>query len=156
MYMVHSSKVANEFTVSSFHPAHVLQLAGSPFAHGALLSASNMSWICYMWQVLNCCSVAKSWLTFCDPMGCSTPGFSVPHHLLEFAQVHVHWISDATQPSHPGSSPSPFVFNLSQHQGLFQWVNSSNQVAKVLELQFQHQSFQWIFRTENTEKPWLK
>ena len=69
------------------------------------------------------------------------------HHLPEFAQTHVHWVNDAIQPSHPLSSPSP-AFNLSQHQGLFQWVSSSHQVAKVLELQLQHQSFQRIFRTD--------
>ena len=86
--------------------------------------------------------------TFYDPMDFSTPGFPVLHHLLEFAQTHVHWVSDATQPSHSPSSPSPPAFNLSQHQGLFQWVSSSPQVAKVLELQLQHQSFRWIFRTD--------
>ena len=91
-----------------------------------------------------CCSVAKSHPTLCNPMDCSTPGFSVFHYLLEFAQTHVHWVSDAIQPSHPLLPPLS-VFNLSQHQGLFQWVSSSHQVAKVLELQIQHQSFQWIF-----------
>ena len=90
-------------------------------------------------------SVTQSCLTLWDPMDCSTPGFPV-HQLLELTQTHVHWVSDAIQPSHPLSSPSPPAFNLSQHQGLFQWVNSSNQVAKVLEFQLQHQSFQWIFR----------
>ena len=64
------------------------------------------------------------------------------------AQTPVHWISGAIQPSHPLSSPSPPVFNLSQNQGLFQWVSSSHQVAKILELQLQHQSFQWIFRVD--------
>ena len=62
-------------------------------------------------------------------------------------QTHVHWVSDAIQPSHPLSSPSPPTFNLSQYQGLFQWVSSSHQVAKVLEFQLQHQSFQWTPRT---------
>ena len=74
-----------------------------------------------------------------------TPAFSV-HHLPELAQTHVHWVSDAIQPSHLLSSPSPPTFNLSQHQGLFKWVTSSHQVAKVLEFQLQCQSFQWIFR----------
>ena len=64
-----------------------------------------------------------------------------PHHLPELAQTHVHWVSDAVQPSHPLSSPSPHALNLSQHQGLFKWVGSSHQVAKVLEFQLQHQSF---------------
>ena len=79
----------------------------------------------------------------CNPMDCSTPGFPVLHHLPEFAQIHVYWVSDAIQPSYPLSSPSPPAFNLSHHQGLFQWVGSSHQMAKVLELQ--HQPFQWIF-----------
>ena len=84
----------------------------------------------------------------CDPMDASTPGLPVHHQLQEFTQTHVHWVSDAIQPSHPLSSPSPPALNLSQHQGLFQWVSSSHQVAKVLELQLQHQSLQWIFRTD--------
>ena len=69
-----------------------------------------------------------------------------PSPTLEFTQIHVHWVSDAIQPSHPLSSPSPLTFSLSQHQGLFQWVCSSHQVAKVSEFQLQRQSFQWIFR----------
>ena len=72
----------------------------------------------------------------------SMPGFPVLHYLLEFAQTHVHLVSDAIHPSHPLSSPSPPTFNLSQHQGLFKLVSSSHQVAKVLEFQLQHQSFQ--------------
>ena len=90
-------------------------------------------------------SVTQSCLTLCNPTDCSTPGFPVHHQLLEFMQTHVHRVGHAIQPSHPLSSPSPPAFNLSQHQGLFQWI-SSHQVAKVLELQ--HQSFQWIFRTD--------
>ena len=92
-------------------------------------------------------SVAQSCLTLCNTMDCSMPGFPVHHQLLELAQIHVHRVSDAIQPSHPLSSPSP-AFNLSQHQGLFQWVSSLHQVAKVLEFQLQHQYFQWIFRTD--------
>ena len=80
-------------------------------------------------------------------MDCSTPGFPVHHQLLELTQTHVHWVGDAIHPSRPLLSPSP-TFNLSQHQGLFQWVSSSHQVAKVLEFQLQHQSFQWVFRTD--------
>ena len=91
-------------------------------------------------------SVAQSCPTLCDPMDCSTPGLSVHHQLLEFTQTHVHWVGDAIQASNPLSYPSPPTFNLSQHQGLFKWVSSSHQVAKVLEFQLQHQSFQWIFR----------
>ena len=82
------------------------------------------------------------------PQDCSTPRFPVLHHLPEFAQTHVHWVGDDSQPSHPLSSASPPAFSLSQHQGLFQWLSSLHQVDKVLELQLQHQSFQWIFRTD--------
>ena len=92
------------------------------------------------------CSITHLWPTLCDSMDCSMLGIPVFHHFLELAQTHAHWVSDAIQPSHPLWSPSPPAFNLSQHQGLFKWVSSSHQVAKVLKLQFQHQSFQWIFR----------
>ena len=85
--------------------------------------------------------------TFCDPIDCSTPDFLVHHQIPELTQTHVHWVSDAIQPSHPLSSPSPPTFNLSQHQGLFQWVSSSHQMARVLEFQLQHQCFQWILKT---------
>ena len=93
-------------------------------------------------------SVVQSCPTLCDPMDCSTPGFPVHNQLPEFTQTHVHRVGDAFQPSHPLSSPSPPTFNLSQHQGLFKWVGSSRQVAKVLEFQLQHQSFQWTFKTD--------
>ena len=87
-------------------------------------------------------------LNLCNPMDCSTPGFPVYHQLLELAQAHVHRVGDAIQPSHPLSSPSPPIVTLSQHQGLFQGISCSYQVTKVLKLQLQHQSFQWIFRTD--------
>ena len=87
-------------------------------------------------------SVTQLCPTLCDPMNRSTPGLTVHHQLPEFTQTHVHRVGDAIQPSHPLSSPSPAP-NPSQHQGLFQWVSSSHQVAKVLEFQLQHQSFQW-------------
>ena len=93
-------------------------------------------------------SVPQSFPTPYNPMDCSTSGFPVHHDLPEFVQTHVHWVGDAIQPSHPLSSPSPPTFKPSQHQGLFQWVGFSCQVAKVLELQLQHQSFQGIFRTD--------
>ena len=93
-------------------------------------------------------SVTQSCPTLCDPMNCSALGLPVNHQLSEFTQTHVHWVGDTIQPSHPLSSPSPPTFNFSQHQGLFKWVSSSHQVAKVLEFQLQHQSFQWIFRTD--------
>ena len=80
-------------------------------------------------------SVAQSCSTLCDPMNCSTPGLPVHHQLPDFTQTHVHRVGDAIQPSHPLSSPSPPAPNPSQHQSLFQWVNSSHEVAKVLEFQ---------------------
>ena len=90
-------------------------------------------------------SVAQSCPTLCHPMNCSMPGLPVHHQLPEFTQTHVHWVGDAIQPSHPLLSPSPPAPNPSQHQGLFQWVNCLHQVAKVLEFQLQHQSFQWTY-----------
>ena len=87
-------------------------------------------------------SVAQSCPTLCDPMNHSTPGLPVHHQLPEFTQTHVHRVRDAIQPSHPLSSPSPPAPNPSQHQSLFQWVNSSHEVAKVLEFQLQHHSLQ--------------
>ena len=87
-------------------------------------------------------SVTQLCPTLCDPMNCSTPGLPVYHQLPEFTQTHVHRVSDAIQPSHPLSSPSPPAPNPSQHQSLFQWVSSSHEVAKVLEFQLQHHSFQ--------------
>ena len=93
-------------------------------------------------------SVTQSCPTLCNPMECSMPGFPVHHQLPELAQTCVHWTSDAIQPSHPLSFPSPPALNLSQHQGLFQWLGSSHQVARVLEFQTQHQPFQWIFRID--------
>ena len=93
-------------------------------------------------------SVTQSCPTLCNPMNHSTPGLPVHHQLLEFTQNHVHRVSDDIQPPHPLSSPSPPAHNPSKHQGLFQWVSPSHEVAKVLELQLQHQSFQWTSRTD--------
>ena len=107
------------------------------------------------WELPLCCSVAQSCPTLCDPLDSSTPGFPVLHHLLELAQAPVHWVCDAIQPSHPLLSLSPLAISLSQHQGLFQWVGSSNQVAKVSELQLQHQSFRWMFRVDFLRIDWL-
>ena len=98
------------------------------------LSISSVQW-------LSCIRLsATPWIAACQ-------GFSVHHQLPEFTQIHVHRVSDAIQPSHPLSSPSPPVPSPSQHQSVFQWVNSSHEVAKVLEFQLQHQSFQWTPRT---------
>ena len=84
----------------------------------------------------------------CDSTDYSGPGLPVPHRLPEFAQVHAHCIGDAVQSSHPLTPSSPSALNLFQHQGLFQWVICSHQITKILELQLQHQSFQWIFRAD--------
>ena len=99
--------------------------------------------------------VSQLCLTLCDPMNCSKPGLPVHHQLLEFTQTHIHWVSDAIQPSNPLSSPSPLAFNLSWNRGLFQWVGSSHQVAKILEFQIQHQSFQWILGLISFRMDWL-
>ena len=106
----------------------------------------NLWWLISTISQFN--SVSQSCPTLCDPMNPSTPGLPVPHQLPEFTHTHVHRVGDAIQPSHLLSSPSPPALNLSQHQGLFQWVSSSNQVAKVLEFQLQHQSYQWTPRTD--------
>ena len=87
--------------------------------------------------------LSRDWL--CNPLDCSTPVFPVFHHLLELAQTHIRQVGDAIQPSHPLSSPSHPAFNLSQHQGLFQWIGSSREVAKVLEFQLQ-----WILKKKST------
>ena len=92
-----------------------------------------------------CCSVLSCIGLFAD---CSMPDFPVLFYFPEFAQTHAPWISDAIQPSHPLLPSSPFALNLSQHQDLFQWVGSLHHVAKILELQLQHQSFQWVFRVD--------
>ena len=96
-------------------------------------------------------SVSQSCLTLCHPIDWNTPGLPVHHQLLELAQTRVHQVGDAIEPSHPLSSPPSL--NLSQHQGLLKWGSFSHQVAKVLEFQLQHQSFQWksgiiSFRTD--------
>ena len=95
-------------------------------------------------------SVTQSCPILCNPMNRSMPGDGLPvhHQLPESTQTHARRVGYAIQPSHPLSSPSPPAPNPSQHQGLFQWVNSLHEVAKVLEFQLQHQSFQWILRTD--------
>ena len=94
-----------------------------------------LSFLPELWDPFCCCLVIQSCLTLCDPMDCSMPGFPVHHKLPELAQTHVHWVSDAIQTSHLLSSPSP-VFNLSQHQGLFQWVSSLHQWPKYWRFSF--------------------
>ena len=124
------------------------------FIENCTLCNSKSELQCKLWTLVNTgssvqfSSVAQSCLTLHDPMNCSMPRLPVHHQLPEFTQTHVHRVSDATQPSHPLSSPSPPAPNPSQHQSLFQWVNSLHEVAKVLEFQLQHQSFQWTPRTD--------
>ena len=124
-----------------------LQSIGSQSVKHDWATNTHTNHIQYIHHSVQFSSVAQSCLTLCNPMNCSTPGLPVHHQLLEFTQTHVHRVSDAIQPSHPLSSPSPPAC-LSQHQGLFKWVSSLHQVAKVLEFQLQHQSFQWLFRTD--------
>ena len=100
-------------------------------------------------------SVTQSCPTLCDPKNCSTPGLPVHHQLLEFTQTHVHRVGDAIQPSHSLSTPSPPAPYPSQHQSLFQWVNSSHEVAKALEFQLWHQSFQWTPGLISFRMDWL-
>ena len=111
---------------------------------GISFNCKSDSYIC----IYQFSSVAQLCTTLCDPMNRSTPGLPVHHKLPEFTQTHVHWVCDAIQPSHLLLSHSPPAPNPSQHQGLFQWVNSLHEVAKVLEFQLQHQSFQWTPRTD--------
>ena len=110
---------------------------------GCIIFLSQCAYVSHFSSVQSLSSV---WLF--DHMGCSMPGLPVHHQSLEPTQTHVHGVGDAIQPSHPLLSPLPLAFNLSQHQGLFKWVSSSYQVAKVLEFQLQHQSFQWTPRTD--------
>ena len=112
-----------------------------------LACASSTLAFCTMYSV-QFTSVTQSCPTLCNPMSHSTPGLPIHHQLPESTQTRVRWVSDAIQTFHPLSSPSPPGLNPSQHQGLFQWVNFSHEVAKVLEFQLQHQFFQWTPRTD--------
>ena len=99
--------------------------------------------------------LTQSCPTLCNPMNRSMPGLPFHHKLQEFTQIHAHRVGDAIQPSHPLSSPCPPVPNPSQQQDLFQWVNSLHEVAKVLEFQLQHQSFQWTPGLISFRMDWL-
>ena len=119
---------------------------GTRLGHTSL--AAHTGFLTLSWPQFS--SVTQSCPTLRDSMNRSTPGLPVHHQLQlpESTQTHVHRVGDAIQPSHILSSPSPPAPNPSQHQGLFQWINSSHAVAKVLEFQLQHQSFQWTPRTD--------
>ena len=107
------------------------------FQTWALNCKCDLRWV--VWPLI--VVVVQLCPTLCDPMNWSMPGFPVFHYLSEFTQTHVHWVSDAIQPINPLLPLSSPTLSLSQHQGLFQWVGSSHQIAKVLEIQLQHQSF---------------
>ena len=109
--------------------------------------APNMGSIGVRFKFSQFSSVSQSCPTLCDTMDCSMPGLPVHCQLLEFTQTHVHWVVDTIQPSYPLLSPAP-ALNLSQHQGVFKWASSLHQVAKVLEYQLKHQSFQWTLKTD--------
>ena len=131
MSIIHNGKIENVCHLICCNKNRVFYFGHIPAKHGLLLFSLSV-------------------LSDCNPMDCSTPGFPVHHQLLELAQTHVHRVGDAIQPSHPLLAPSPPAFNLSQHQGLFHWINSSHQMAKLLEFQLHHQSFQWVFRVDYT------
>ena len=119
-----------------------------PLANTLLLSLSLSFFFFFLIEVsVQFSSGTLLCLTLCDHVNRGTPGLPVHHQLPECTQTHVHWVGDAIQPSHPLSSPSP-VLNLLPHQDLFKWVSSWHQVAKVLEFQLQHHSFQWTPRTD--------
>ena len=149
------AKIPSALILQGRRPGVTYKCNGLCYRRG---TSNTVNWIILQWAInlisaqvfvwIQFSSVAQLCPTLCDPVDCSMPGFPVHHQLPEPTQTHVHWVGDAIQPPHPLSSASPPTFNLSQHQGLFQWVSSSHQVAKVLEFQLQHQSFQWIFRTD--------
>ena len=118
--------------------------------YDGILFNHKEGWISICWTKVDVpqSGYVQTCLTLCNSMDRSTPGLPVHHQLPELAKTQAHQVGDAIQPSQPLSSLSPSAFTLSQHQGLFQWFSSSHQVAKVLEFQLQHQSFQWIFRTD--------
>ena len=159
--ITNSQSLLKLMSIESVMPSNHLILCStfllSPLIFPSIRVFSNESVLCIRWPKYwsfsfsisqSVSSVAQSCLTLCDPMNHSMPGLAVRHQLPESSQTHVHWIGNVIQPSHPLSSPSPPALNPSQHHGLFKWVSSSHQVAKVLELQLQHQSFQWTFRTD--------
>ena len=140
-----SCLLAEDFSLKLSH------IVSFPWNDLSLCLVPTFMQTCVTWLMppdLQLSSVAQSCPTLWDAMNRSTPGLPVCHQLPEFTQTHVHRVSDSIQPSHPLSSPSPPAPNPSQHQSLFQSVNSSHEVAKVLEFQLQHQSFQWTPGTD--------
>ena len=135
------------FSRMEINPMPVPIMGGSFKKSIPSLAYTQHKWIFWSSSV-QFSSVTQSWSNLCDPMNRSMPGIPAHHQLPESTQTHVHQVSDAIQPSHPLSSPAPPALSLSQHQGLFQWISSSQHVAKVLKLQLQHQSLQWITRTD--------
>ena len=147
--MDYHNLLLTDLSVSTLALYHQQSNHGDPFEMEPPISSlrpNHITVLCFT-QVFSSVQFSCSVVSDClQAMDCSTPGFPVLHYFLEFVQTHAHWVSDATQASCPLSSPSPPAFNFSQHQSVFQWVGSLHQVAKVLELQLQHQSFQWLFR----------
>ena len=142
-----------DYTVQGILQARILEWVAYPFSSRSSWPRNWTGVSCIAGRIVTnwACSfhfssVAQSFPTLCDPMNCKTPG-PVHQQFPESTQTHVHWVGNAIQPFHPLSSLSP-AFSLPQHQGLFQWMGSLHQVAKGLELQLQHQSFQWIFRSD--------
>ena len=153
--MVKTSKRQTEMSYQQARDSRTLfsrwRVASSLTLEGTFLvyyGNSSTSLATYL-QFSSVQSLSRVWLS-ATPWTAARQAFLSHHQLPEFTQTCVHWVSDAIQSSHPLSSPSPPAPNPSQHRGLFQWVNSSHQVAKVLEFQPQHQSFQWKPRTYNT------
>ena len=144
--MANSAGFQNRETVSEYCPLNFWPMSLSIF----LLSLLQLSCLGY-WEARYKRQLAHYWCISSVQLLSHVRFFATPwtaacQASLSITQAHVYWVGDAIQPSHPQSSPSPPAFNLSQCQGLFQWVSSPHQVVKVLE--FQHQSFQWIFRTD--------
>ena len=139
-------------SLSIFYHVQVVQLCLGPTAPWTIAHQTPFSWNTLGKNTgvgsVQFSSVAQLCLTLCSPMNRSMPGLPVHHKIPEFTQTYVHQVGDAIQPSHPLLSPSPPAPYPSQYQGLFQWVNSFHEVAKVLEFQLQHQSFQWTPRTD--------
>ena len=143
--------VAIPFSRGSSWPRDRIQvsyIADRFFLYNTHTCISPVFQILFPYSSVQFSPVAQSCPTLCDPMNHNTPGLPVHNQRPESTQTHVHRVSDAIQPSHPLSSPSPPAPNPSQHHGLFTWVSSSHQMAKILEFQLQQQSFQWTPRTD--------